>query len=236
MSSVATTKILLQFSSVVSIFGLLTTVTLALNPPAAIENLAWRKMLVGSLFALICILGIVATLLPPKCSETFSLDERQSTLTSPRHDSSPRFALKGHHPNCGRYSAHVTGLHGHVLCAACTGLLVGALLTFAGTCLYFFGDLHFGKNSFQVLLFGVAGVTLGFAQLKFQKATRLVLNIFFVLGAFLILISIDELAQSLAVDLFVLASIVSWIFTRILFSRWDHSRTCHTCGFRCRIQ
>ncbi|MBS7638359.1 hypothetical protein KEJ49_05700 [Candidatus Bathyarchaeota archaeon] len=51
---------------------------------------------------------------------------------------SSAFSIKGHHPDCGRFKAHTINIFGRALCAACTGLLLGALLILPGGILYFF--------------------------------------------------------------------------------------------------
>jgi hypothetical protein len=127
----------------------------------------------------------------------------------------------------------VIQIKGHRLCAACTGLLLGALIALIGTALYFFGGGYIEGVGLWTALIGAAGIALGFSQLKFRSFARLTLNVFFVLGAFLILVGIDELIESLFVDLFLVALIVFWILTRIQLSQWDHRRTCDSCISPC---
>jgi hypothetical protein len=55
----------------------------------------------------------------------------------------------------------------------------------------------------------------------------------FVLGAFMVLVGIDAVVESLFADLLLLAFIVFWIFTRILLSQWDHWRICGNCKSQC---
>ena len=125
---------------------------------------------------------------------------------------------------------------GRTLCAACTGLLLGALIALIGTAFLFFGGWPIGEVGLPAVLIGVIGTVLGFFQLKFRGFIRLVLNVFFVLGAFLILVGIDELTGSLFVDLFLVAFIVFWILTRIQLSQWDHWRICHDCKSPCEVR
>jgi len=127
----------------------------------------------------------------------------------------------------------VIKIKGHRLCAACTGLLLGALTALIGTAFYFFGGRRIEEAGLWAVLIGVAGMVLGFFQLKFRSFARLTLNVFFVLGAFLILVGIDEITESLFVDLFLVALIVFWILTRIQLSQWDHQRICSSCESPC---
>ena len=227
---------ILIFTVSISLFGLFTTLMLALYPPTVQENLLWRKPLIGSIFSLICILGITAAFFPNKCSKTFNLLEAEKTAVSNAKD--PNFnkvlvTLKGHHPDCEEFSAHVMHISNHTLCAACTGLFIGAFISIIGTAFYFFGGQQINEMSFPAVVIGIVGVILGYLQLKFRGFVRLMLNILFVLGAFLTLVGIDELTQSLSVDLFSIVLIVFWIFTRIMLSHWDHRRICHNCKSPC---
>jgi hypothetical protein len=230
---------ILMFAFGVSLFGLFTTLMLTLYPPTIQENLLCRKPLIGSIFNLICMAGIVAVFFPKKCSQTFDLPKTKKPPISNTED--PNFhkisiTLKGHHPDCGGYSAHVIHVNNHAFCAACTGLLLGALVSIAGTTLYFFGGWDIEQTGFPTVLFGQIGIVLGFIQFKFKGYTRLVLNAFFVIAAFLVLIGIDTLAENTFIDLYLVFLIVFWLWTRILISQWDHRRICHTCRIPCELK
>jgi hypothetical protein len=215
------------FAISISIFGLFIVLVIAINPPTIYESFLWHKPLIGSVFSLICILGTIAALFPTQCSKTFHFRKENMSLTSQIHRSS-------HHPDCGKFSAHVIRIGNYTLCAACTGLLLGAIIALVGTAFYFFNGWNL-EVSFPVVLIGTVGIILGFLQLKFRGFFRLILNTFFVLGAFLILIGIDELVESLFADLFLIALIVFWILTRIQLSQWDHWRICSNCESQCEV-
>ena len=100
---------------------------------------------------------------------------------------------------------------------------------------FIFFNLGFERAGFQMVLFGTVGVVLGFSQLKFRGIVRTVLNVFFVLGAFLILSGADELKQSMMIDAYVIALIVLWLVTRMMFSQWDHARICRLCPNQCEV-
>lgn len=217
---------------VMSLLGLLLTGVLTLYPPIMHENFLWRKPLIGSIFGLICVLGILAVFNPTQCSRVFDFGRREK----PSHSYLSKFVshrasstLQGHHPDCDNFTAHVFRMGGKAFCAACTGLLLGGLLSLVGTLLYFFSNWLVEQSSFLTVWVGVLGVGFGLFQFKFRSFIRLFLNIFFVLGTFLILIEIDKLVQSVAVDLFLVALTVFWLFTRISLSQWDHERICYAC-------
>jgi len=230
---------LLMFMTSASLFGLFLTTMLALNPPTMRENFPWRKPLIGSLFGTICMLGITAIFLPKQCSTMLNFAERKrqkgsSTNKLTSHGNYP--LLQGHHPNCTGFSAHVIRVNDKTLCAACTGLLLGALIALAGAILYFFDYWHINQSSALAVFIGALGVGFGLLQLSFRGLVRLLLNTLFVLGAFLVLIGIDALTQSLFVDLFLVVLIVFWLLTRILLSQWDHWRICYFCRAPCEIR
>jgi len=140
----------LVFITVVSFFGLFLTVILASNPPTMQDTLHWRKPIIGVLFELICALGIIAVFFPKRCSAIFhpTKGERDTHPNQEKiaaHGDHP--TLRGHHPTCGNFSAHTIRICDKIFCAACTGLLLGALMALAGVALYFFSYWRIGQNS-----------------------------------------------------------------------------------------
>jgi len=216
-----------------SFFGLFLAGMLSIYPPMTRESFVWRKPLIGSVFSLICILGILAVFFPRQCSGQLDVlasgKRERSTLDKfLSHGTSP--TLKGHHPDCEGFSAHVFHIGNRAFCTACTGLLLGGLAALAGAVMYFFGDWDIIANSSLLVWIGVAGVGLGLFQFRVKTTViRLSLNTFFVLGTFLILVGADELAQNVFADMFLVLLFVFWLFTRIILSQWDHRRICYTC-------
>jgi len=204
---------------------------LTVYPPKVHENLLWRKPLIGSIFGLICIFGILTVFSPTKCSRIFDSRKKKPSRPYPSkfvsHGTSS--TLQGHHPDCKNFVAHVFRIGDKTFCAACTGLLLGGVLALVGTFLYFFSNWRVEQNSFLLAWVGVLGVGIGLFQFKFRSLIRLSLNVFFVLGTFSILIGVDKLVHSVTVDLFLVALILFWLFTRISLSQWDHERICYTC-------
>jgi hypothetical protein len=215
----------------ISILGLIIVLTFALDPPVIYEDLGFRKLLIGSIFSFICVSGAIAALFPKQCSRGLHFQKSEEKFPSQQ----VYFISEGHHPECREFSAHVIQVRDRTLCAACTGLLIGALLALFGAVSCFFIGCSIGKLSATSVLIGAAAIALGFFQLKFKGFIRLTLNTFFVVGAFLVLAGVDELIQSFVVDLFLTVFIVLWLLTRILLSQWDHSRICKKCKSQCGI-
>jgi len=226
----------LYFMMAVSLFCLFLATTFALSPPVAIVS-PWRKPLIGLIFASICILGIAATISPRRCSRAFRIErgkayEREHGVDRSAVDGS-QYVMRGHHSDCGHYPSHVIRMGGEILCASCTGLLLGSMTALAATIPYFLNYWHIVGNA-AIVYVGVFGVALGLLQFHLFKSrggfTRLLLNSSFVIGASLILVGTDALVRSLTIDLYLILSIVLWIITRISLSKWDHWRICHICG------
>ncbi len=224
----ASENLMLAFCVGISVFGMLLVIIWTNIPPSTSDNLSWRKPLIGSLFSLICIMGSLASIFPSKCSEAFHFRETA-------RDAATRQILRAsHHPDCEAFSRHVVRLKGHARCAACTGLLLGAIVALAGALLYFSGVIQIENAGFLSSV-GVIALLAGFLELRFSGYVRLGSNFVFVLGAFLCLVGVDQASQSIAIDLFSVVLIVFWIFTRIQLSQWNHSRICDSCHTQCRF-
>jgi len=216
----------------VSLFGFILVVLFAINPQVSQEPPVWRKPLVGSAFAAVCILGILAVLFPNPCSRFFAAGIKQKGLGS-QVSHAISSSLRGHHPQCIHYSGHVFAVGERTFCATCSGLFLGALFALVGDGAYFFGNWHIGQNAALAVAVGVVGVALGLVQFSMpilQKgAMRLLTGAFFVTGAFLILLGIEESTRSVSLDLFVVVLSVLWLMTKISLSKWDHERICESC-------
>jgi len=231
------------FLMAISLFCLFLATALTLGSPLA-GVMPWRKPIIGSFFASICLLGISATLSPRWCSRASRIKmdgvyEREHGMDGSAANGSRR-VMRGHHANCGHYAFHVLRIGGGIFCASCTGLLLGGLITLAITIPYFLNYWQIEGDAAMVYL-GVLGVTLGLLQFHLFKnrggSIRLLLNSFFAIGASLILIGIDALIRSLTLDLYLILSIIFWIFTRMSLSKWDHGRICQICGISaCKLR
>ncbi|MEM3366039.1 MAG: hypothetical protein QXM93_06420 [Candidatus Methanomethyliaceae archaeon] len=207
----------------VSFLGIFFVLVLGLNPPHSSGDLPFRKLIIGLSFVLICILGALASLFPKKCSTLVCYGSNSATTP---HD--PKKLSKGHHPACKQFTSHTIVLHGHVICAGCTGLFIGALLSILGAGSYFLLGAEV-VNAHLFIVLGIFGLISGFAQFAFRGYFRSLMNVLFAVGALLVLIGADSLTQNFFIDLFVLAMILFWILTRIASSKWDHNRVCQRC-------
>jgi hypothetical protein len=224
---------MLRFMLFVSLFGLLTTVLMMVNPPMTHEDLLLRGPLIGSTFIVMCAAGIAASLLPRKCSKSFDTHVSEGKFRQELEMVSS-VGSKAHHPDCGKFSTHTIRFNHTSYCAACTGLVLGAFFAVAVSTLHFFLGFGLQGSSLLYVAIGQLGPVLGFTQFKFKGWSRFAANVFFVLGTSLILIGIDQHVGSFFVDLYVMCLVVFWIMTRIAISQWDHSRICLICNYKCR--
>jgi hypothetical protein len=213
-----------------SILGLFLVALLTFFPPLISGQISYRKPVVGLIFSMICILGIIAVFLPNKCLKILKIEKKGNFTSNPSKSAlhGKSNTLQGHHPTCGKYGSHIFQINGKIVCAACTGLLIGAVLALVGGTIYFFVGWNVSEVNLMVLL-GVGGVFFGLFQFNFSSLFRLVMNVVFVLGTLLILICVDALIGSLVFDLFVITLILFWLYTRISLSQWDHEVICSRC-------
>jgi hypothetical protein len=184
-------------------------------------------VLTGALYALVCFLGIFAVFFPTKCRGTFQRTQSPQFQANVR---SGAVGIKGHHPNCQSFSGNRIRIGTGFFCAACSGLLVGAIIALAGADLYFFAGLSAGLGSVWLVLLGEILMLLGLAQIRFVGYVKVVINAVFVVGSAITLVETDMLSASILLDLYVLGLIVLLLWLRILLSEWNNRRICQTCG------
>lgn len=213
-----------MFIIVVSAVGLILIPVLILQPNLIHVHVSIRHGLAGTLYLFICVLGISAVFYPAKCKSLFG--KSQNPIAQ---ESTPSIQTRGHHPDCQNYSANRIKVGGRVICAACSGLFIGAVAVIIGTVLHFFVGLEIVWSSIWLLVFGEICILLGLAQIKFAGYVKMLINLIFVVGSFVTLVETDLLGGSILVDLYVLGLIVFMLWFRILLSEWNNGRICQTC-------
>ena len=221
---------------VISLAGLCLLPILLTSPPSTIV-LPWQTQLVGGLFTLICVLGIIAGISPRHCS--FSFLTRTKSIAAKSLDPQPTPASeiqkRGHHPTCEAYSGHVLKLQSRILCAGCTGLVTGALLAILGAVLFFFAGWRF-YDPYLIFWIGFVFVAFGLIQHLIYRLlginhgfVRFIVNNLFVLGPFLLLASLVQILNNLILSGYLLLLTLYWIFTRITMSQRSHRLICGRC-------
>lgn len=181
-----------------------------------------QEMASRSVFATICVLGVIAGVAPKGCS----FGTRSERRTGER--------VSGHHPDCGHFNGHIIHLGSRFYCAGCSGLIVGAILALLGLLSGFYPlEAKVG------LWVGGFLVGLGLAQhyIDFGSSwVHLLLNIFFVFGAWIMFEAIQLMSLSLLVSVYFLVVVFFWIYARIRTSQWTHASICNECNDDCSIR
>jgi hypothetical protein len=218
-----------------SFLGLIIIAMFANLSPPMQGDVSWRKPLVGTVFSIVCVLGILAGVFPSKCSGMFHFRKAKRGEFTRESTSLPKKTLvfRGHHPDCENFGAYVFRIGERVFCAGCTGLILGAALSLLGVVPYFFLNLPFWSNYFLVFWIGFVGISCGLLQYHLfnwgKSSVHLSLNSFFVFGVFLLLVGVDAITQSLIVDSYLIGLSIFWLYTRILLSQLDHEKICTAC-------
>ena len=222
----------LIFLILVSLFGLALSLVLVIMPAGLhSDGFILRKLLVGFVFGTLCLLGIFASTYPSSCSRVFNYEKKMQTQEE--NARTRNFSIRGHHPTCGNYSAHILRLDDRILCATCTGFCVGAIFALIGIGLFFFGSFSFGTKPFIEIIIGVIAVSVGLLHSilpGFRAGVlRFIASAFFAAGSFMILASVEDALQSTSIDFFFVLLSVLWLVTDTALSRWDHRRICFRC-------
>ncbi len=220
-----TSTITLTFLVAAAIVGLALIFILILHPSPKDFQPSVRHSLVGVLYCAICVFGIVAVFYPAKCTGIF---QKQNPLLQ-TNDPPGSVRVTGHHPDCQNFSGNRIMIIGREVCAACSGLLIGAIIALVGSALQFFIGLNIILASIWLLALGEICVVLGLVQFKFSGYAKVILNLFFVIGSFVTLAVTDFLSESLLVDIYVIGLIGFSLWLRILLSEWNNRRICQTC-------
>jgi hypothetical protein len=222
-------KFFLLFLVAIAVFGLALVPLLLIQPNLQADQVPFRRPLIGGLYGVVCIVGVVAVFYPSKCRMVFQKPNVSKDSTKP---SVPAVQFSGHHPHCENFSANRITIRGSVFCAACSGLLIGAIVAMVGVALFSLGFFDLWTGSFWVLAAGEVLMFAGLAQIKMQGYVKMTANALFVVGSGIVLVVGDLARQSLLVDFYVLGLIVFMLWFRILLSEWNNKGTCMACG-RC---
>jgi hypothetical protein len=219
-------KIVLPFLVAVSVAGLALVPLFLLQPNLQADPSPLRRPAISVLYSAVCVLGIVAVFYPGKCRLMF---QKPNDPPSTEKTSASALQFRGHHPDCEHFSANRITIGGRAFCAACSGLLVGAVVALAGTALFSLGYFGLAADNLWVLITGEVLMLVGLAQIKMRGFIKVAANALFVVGSFFCFVAVDLAGQSLLFDAYMLGLIVYLLWLRILLSEWNNNRICHRC-------
>jgi len=228
----------------ISLIGLILASILLFYTPTS-QDFPWRRPIISSTYALICILGAIAVFFPKRCSRAIFLKKWETTPTpykTPQLDemrTTTFFGFKlthGHHPNCEGFSGHEFQIGKKTYCAGCIGLLIGASISLVTVSAYFISQVQLDKVAIHLFGFGFITVLAGLLTPIFiagRSTIRLATNTFLILGMSSILVGADTLLHNIQIDLYLIALDILWLTTRISLSQLNHERICAHCTQEC---
>jgi protein-S-isoprenylcysteine O-methyltransferase Ste14 len=205
--------------------SLFTTTLIVFNRYNNPDTFFMQGIISSASFALICILGIIAGVVPNWLSFG-SRTERHGTN-----------GVIGHHPDCGKFEGHVVRFMDKNYCAGCSGLVLGAFTALLGLSSSIF-DL-FTFDFLLVFWIGALFVSFGLVQHLIDLGSgwlHLWINFWFVVGAWFMFESIQQINKSFHVTLYFLAVTLFWIYLRIKLSQLTHFSVCRSCFEICELR
>jgi len=205
-----------------SLAGLIIITRLAFSSSVPPLFFPGQTLLTGAAFIAICLFGFVAAVSP-------------RSLRGLGHGSGSNPRVRGHHPDCEKFSNHVVWISGKPYCAGCTGLALGAALSALGAALYFFFGV-FLLDPEAAFWLGASMVSLGLAQHFVDLGSphlHMALNVALVCGSFMLAASLNVMGVSFYVEAYHLGLVVFWVAARIRVSQEEHALVCRSCGLGC---
>ena len=180
------------------------------------------KIIFLSIFILICILGITASIYPSYCLRILNTDGTERSECDDRI-----ISYEGHHADCGVFNDHVFNFKNKKYCVGCSGLLTGAFLAIFTSLVYvFYGTFYL------IFWMGIIMVLVALIQLIFfspeNKWIKFLSNLGLVWGSALIFIGLLEYGN-VFMAVYFLFLILVWIITRTALSQENHILICEKC-------
>lgn len=224
----------------VSLVGLCLLAVLTFYSNTRNVSLKSQKQLILIVFIAICLLGTVAGFSPSSCSKIFHFKARSNAIPNKENSNEEDLMdFMGHHPSCKYFSSHVLRINERFYCAGCTGLAIGAIFSIVGSFLFLLIDFPTGNMSTFTFWVGFLMSITGLFQYNLRvnnNLLHLMLNVVYVKGTFLLLVSVNHLNGNFFLDLYLLTLIIYLIITRISMSGVEHKKICGKCSLTtCRF-
>ena len=225
--SIKNSKFFSLYSLIISIIGLCIIVFLTFNHSISKIVLPFQRQIIGLIFGLICLLGIVAGFSPKRCPRKIHLKNPEKGKFGLKDE-----RIKGHHPTCENFSNHVVRIGKRTYCIGCIGMVTGAIISLIGSAFYFFTDSYFGDLNIIIFFLGFLGILCSliiFSLINVGKTIRFFSNAIYVIGAFFLLVGIDGITNNFLLEFYLIIIIIFWIITRITLSQYKHRKICNRC-------
>ena len=194
------------------------------------------RILVGTLFIVINILGVYSAFRPGQIRYLFTQHNKKKTLN--KTASKTPIKIQGHHPTCIPFSIHVFQYKNRRYCTGCFGLALGALSTIPITIGYILYGLTIPNTLlFLLLVTGLLLIIINYLEIAILQRTvflHLISNALLILGFLLITLSILEKTGEVSFGIITIIFSLLWLDTRIQLSQFFHKRICHSCNLDCK--
>jgi hypothetical protein len=225
MRSKYTRPLYIVFLILVSSFGLIISTSMLEQPMQPAIEFGGRKIIVGLIYGLVCLGGMLAVFFPGPCSRPLEVRRSGEQYLKGLDVRATRIfgilLLHGHHPLGDERSAtHEMCFRGKSFCASCFGLLTGAIISLMALAVFLFSNWADGYLAHFLYFSGLGGILSGLvpAILGVGARTRFVLGTVFVTGTYLMLIAMDVATANLTADLLVVLLVLFWLISRISLS------------------
>lgn len=194
------------------------------------------RIVVGVVFISSCVLGI-SLALRPNWIKGFT--ERESHDAKKQQPQTKLRGRLGHHPDCEQFESHTIRLKNKILCAGCSGLALGSIVS-----IFLMGVYILLPNKIPPaiphisIMLGMILIGLNYIETIIptrNTIVHLISNIFLVIGFFFVVIGIFQSTGSLIYGIFGVLISFLWLDTRIRLSGWHHTSICKDCGETCKV-
>lgn len=194
-----------------------------------------EKQVIGGVFIISCIFGIIFALKPNRMRRSI----KRISLNADKPQPSPgKVEYQGHHPDCGQFRNHTITIQNKIYCAGCNGLALGSIISIFLMSVY----IVFPKEIPQPFLYlfiilGMVFIVLNFIEIVIPTKNaylHLILNVLLVISFFLIITGIFHLTGSMIYGISGVLLSFLWLDTRIQLSNWRHTSICNNCSESCK--
>jgi hypothetical protein len=194
------------------------------------------RIFVGVAFILSCVFGI-SLAVRPNWIKRFT--ERESHGVRKKRPRTKMRGRHGHHPDCEQFESHTIRLKNKILCAGCTGLALGSIISIFLMGVYILLPNEIPPTIFHISIMpGMILIALNYIETVIPTRNtilHLFSNIFLVIGFFFVVIGIFQSTGSMIYGISGVLISFLWLDTRIQLSGWRHTSICKDCGETCKV-
>jgi hypothetical protein len=194
------------------------------------------RMVVGVVFISSCVFGI-SLAVRPNWIKRFT--ERKSHDMKKQRPRTKLRERQGHHPDCERFESHTITMKDKILCAGCTGLALGSIVSIFLMSVYIFIPKEIPPTILHISIMpGMFLIALNYIETVIptrKTLLHLISNIFLVIGFFFVVIGIFQSTCSVIYGIFGVLISFLWLDTRIRLSSWQHTMICKDCSETCKV-